>query len=265
MKIDNEFHNIIPPITEDEKKQLRQSIEVEGIRDALVVWGDILIDGHNRYEIAQELGIKYKTTNKDFASRSLAKEWIIKNQFGRRNLSPYQRGKLALKLKDEIAGRAKERQKEHGKTAPGRKTLEHNCAQVNRKDQTRDELARIAGVCHTTISRVSVIEEFADEETKKMLNNDEITLNAAYRKTKGLNKEGKRGRGRQTRNYYLTEKRLSFLKEKLEKIKKMLDVKSNSLCPVSVIRFELNSVIDEVNKLQPYHQHKYKTKGEKND
>ena len=253
MKIDNEFHNIIPPITEDEKKQLRQSIEVEGIRDALVVWGDILIDGHNRYEIAQELGIKYKTTNKNFASRSLAKEWIIRNQFGRRNLSLYQRASLALKLKGEIAGRAKKRQ-----VLGGKNKVVQNSAQP--KGKTRNELARIAGVSHDTISRVSVIEEFADEETKKMLNNDKITLNAAYRKTKGQNKEGKQDRGRPARSYHLTEKRLSFLKEKLEYIEGLLDVKSNSLAPISVIRMEVNSVIDEVNKLQPYRRYKIKEK-----
>ena len=66
MKIDDEFNALIPSLTEEEKKELRQSIESDGIRDALVVWGDILIDGHNRYEIAQELNIEYKTISKEF-------------------------------------------------------------------------------------------------------------------------------------------------------------------------------------------------------
>jgi hypothetical protein len=44
----------------------------------------------------------------------------IRNQFGRRNLSPYDRSALALKLKELIRERAKERQQEHGGTAPGK-------------------------------------------------------------------------------------------------------------------------------------------------
>lgn len=37
-------------------------------------------------------------------------EWIIKNQFGRRNLPAYERAKLALRLEPIIREKAKERQ-----------------------------------------------------------------------------------------------------------------------------------------------------------
>ena len=240
MKIDNEFHSIIPTLTEEEKTQLRQSIKEDGIRDELVVWGDILIDGHNRYEIAQEFGIKYKTINKDFASRSLAKEWIIKNQFGRRNLSLYQRGVLALKLKGEISARAKERQKEHGKTAPGRKTLVQNSAQVNRKDKTRDELARIAGVSHDTIHKVGKIEALADDKTKEMLKKGDITVRAAYLKIRGK-KSNKEEPVR--KRHSITEIKLSALIERVEGMAKQMNVQANSALPGSWLRGEIKEVL----------------------
>lgn len=97
MIIDEQFRTLIPPLTDDEFKRLEENILKEGIRDKLVVWGNTLIDGHNRYRIATEHGLTYETIQKDFESREHALNWIISNQLGRRNLNPnqiaYLRGK----------------------------------------------------------------------------------------------------------------------------------------------------------------------------
>lgn len=108
--IDNEFQNLIPPLTDEEFAQLEKNILRDGIRDALITWHGILIDGHNRYRIAQKYGLTYRTVEKQFTDRNDAERWIILNQFGRRNLSAYDRSILALKLKPIIAEKAKEQQ-----------------------------------------------------------------------------------------------------------------------------------------------------------
>ena len=46
MQIDEEFAELIPALTENEYKGLEASIVADGCRDALVVWGDVLVDGH---------------------------------------------------------------------------------------------------------------------------------------------------------------------------------------------------------------------------
>src|SRR5450759_1229449 len=74
------------------------SILTEGCRDSLVLWDNKLIDGHNRYEICTKNNIPFGVTNKSFDSRDDVSIWMIKNQFGRRNLVPYVRAELALKL-----------------------------------------------------------------------------------------------------------------------------------------------------------------------
>ena len=51
IKIDKEFKELIPALSVDEKTALEENIKKEGCRDALVLWGETLIDGHNRYEI----------------------------------------------------------------------------------------------------------------------------------------------------------------------------------------------------------------------
>ena len=61
IRIDKEFESLIPPLSKDEFMQLEENILKEGIRDPLVVWDGpegygILLDGHNRYKIAN----KYK-------------------------------------------------------------------------------------------------------------------------------------------------------------------------------------------------------------
>ena len=97
LKIDNEFRDLISPLTEYEYKKLEQKIMDEGCRDAIVLWGEIIIDGHNRYKICQEHNIQYKTEQLDFASRDEVINWIIQNQLGRRNLNVFQRVELVHK------------------------------------------------------------------------------------------------------------------------------------------------------------------------
>ncbi len=46
-----ELKAYIDPLTPDEHEALERSLLAEGCRDALVLWGDILVDGHNRYAI----------------------------------------------------------------------------------------------------------------------------------------------------------------------------------------------------------------------
>ena len=110
MDILKELEVLIPPLTSEEFKQLERNILEEGIRDPLVTWNGILVDGHNRYRIATEYDIDFVTVEKEFADMNAVKEWMINNQFGRRNLSNYQRSVLALELEDVFKEKAKEKQ-----------------------------------------------------------------------------------------------------------------------------------------------------------
>lgn len=175
MKIDNEFKALIPPLTEDERNGLEQSLLNEGCRDALVLWGDILIDGHNRYEICTKHGIPYTTIQKEFADRDEAIQWIILNQFGRRNLPMYERARLALRLKPVISAKAKERQQ----GGQGGVLLSQKSVEAKPVD-TQKELAKVAGVSHDTISKVEKIEAVATDETKEQLRKGDISINQAY-------------------------------------------------------------------------------------
>ena len=160
--IDPEFKALIPPLLPEERKGLEESILKEGCRDALVVWKghNILVDGHNRYEICTAHGKPFETVEMEFASRDDAMVWIIDNQFSRRNLTPFARGELALKRKHIIAAKAKENQA----CGQGGVLLSQNSVKASEKIDTQKELAKIAGVSHDTIARVEKIVQKAPEE-----------------------------------------------------------------------------------------------------
>lgn len=107
LKIDPEFKALIRALSEDERKALEESIIKDGCRDAIVIWDNTIIDGHNRYEICKKLGRFFKETGLQFSSREEVIKWIIKNQLSRRNLTPdeisYYRGKLYNENKKEIS------------------------------------------------------------------------------------------------------------------------------------------------------------------
>ena len=93
LKIDPEFQSQIPPLTDDEFKQLEENILKEGkLLSPLIVWNNTLVDDHNRYAILQKHPeIYFSTMPLRFENREEAVAWICRNQLGRRNLSPEQK------------------------------------------------------------------------------------------------------------------------------------------------------------------------------
>jgi DNA modification methylase len=173
IQLKEEFKNLIPPLTQEEFRQLEQNIIAEGIRENILTWQGIIIDGHNRYKIATKWGLEYETTSKHFKDEEAVKEWMILNQFGRRNLSNYQRSVLALELEEVFTKKAKEKERI-------RKTTSQISDQSLEEVSTKKELSKIASVSHDTITRVKKIEEKADEETKAKLRTGEISINQVY-------------------------------------------------------------------------------------
>jgi hypothetical protein len=183
--IDEEFKNLIPPLTQDEYSDLEKKILQEGFDSqkygSIITWNKVIIDGHNRYEICQKHGIDFVTKEISFKDRVSAKEWIIRNQFGRRNLSPFQRAELALQLKPIVQARAKENQR----LSEGRGQKGHqNSDDLKPKVDTYKEVAKIAGVSHDTVHKVDVILKEGSEKVKKAVSSGEMSINRGYKETK---------------------------------------------------------------------------------
>jgi DNA modification methylase len=87
VKIHEELEKHIWPLKSEEYELLEQSILADGIRDKLITWHGYIVDGHNRYKIAQEHGLTFETLEKEFADIEAVKDWMDANQLARRNLT----------------------------------------------------------------------------------------------------------------------------------------------------------------------------------
>ena len=176
MKINLEFQKLIPPLTDDELNILENSCLTEGIREPILTWDGFIIDGHNRYNIAKKHNLQYKTAEKVFDNEQAVKEWMILNQFGRRNLNNYQRSMLALELEEMFREKAKEKQKKSGGAVP--------LKSAEPPIETRQELAKVANVGKDTIDKVKTIKEKASPEIKEKLITGEMSINQAHKEIK---------------------------------------------------------------------------------
>ena len=154
-------------------------------------WPATLLDGHNRYEICTRLTLPFDVQRMPLADRSHAEEWIIRNQFGRRNLAAYVRTQLALRLKETIAARAKSNQKQS--EGRGKKGSEKSPNLID----TREQVAKAAGVSSNTVSKVEKIvaaEEAGkvDAETVAKLRTGEVSINRVVRDLKDQETAAKR-------------------------------------------------------------------------
>ena len=156
LKIDPEFQSQIPPLTDDEFKQLEENILKEGkLISPLIVWNNTLVDGHNRYAILQKHPeIYFSTMPLPFESREEVLAWICKNQLGRRNLTPGQKlfliGKQYEAEKSAHGESRKELHDENGRF--------HRSCQTDNSGETMKTCERIAeenGVSTATVLRAS--------------------------------------------------------------------------------------------------------------
>ncbi len=99
--IDEEFSNLLTPLSDQEFATLKQLIIKDGkVHDKIKVWGSLIIDGEHRYRIATENNIPFETEEMDFKDREAARKWICMNQLGRRNLDGITRSSLVGRLRE---------------------------------------------------------------------------------------------------------------------------------------------------------------------
>ena len=169
--VDNEFKSLIPPLGTEEYEQLEKNCIADGIRDPIVLWENdgiyVLLDGHNRYEIAKKHNLKYNVYEKQFESREEAICYIIDNQLGRRNITNEQKSYLiGLRYRQE-----KKRIGEHD----GNQYTEKECTQNGYiPNRTSERIAEQVGVSKNTVIRaaeysqaVDTISENTSEEIKR--------------------------------------------------------------------------------------------------
>ena len=101
-KIDPELNEVLPDLSDEDYKALEESLLTEGFKGApIIIWQgkDIIIDGHNRYQICKKHNIPFEAKEIEFSNKDEVTLWMVKQQMGRRNLTPLQRIELAEKYR----------------------------------------------------------------------------------------------------------------------------------------------------------------------
>ncbi len=197
--VNEELKAYIDPLTPDEFDALERSILAEGCRDALVLWNDLLIDGHNRYAICQKHGLPFHTIQAtQFKNMDDVHLWMIDQHLGRRSVSDFQRGVLALRKREIIAARRSAAaaavmaakadapaQPEgeapwEGETDPVVAAALASVPKVpDEALDTREALARVARLSASQVKLIETIQQKAAPEVVAAVRSGDISLNTA--------------------------------------------------------------------------------------
>jgi hypothetical protein len=170
----------IDPLSPDEHEALERSLLTEGCRDALVLWGEVLVDGHNRFRLCQKHGLPFNTLqNSSFKSMEDVHLWMIEQHLGRRSVSDFQRGVLALRKKDILNTRRQAPRDVAAAPPAAASEAQPQAAQTEAKLGSREALAKEARLSSNTITQIEKIQKTAAPALVAAIKSGTISINTA--------------------------------------------------------------------------------------
>ena len=222
-----ELKSYLPFMDEEIYKQLKQDISKNGLNDPILYFttsnGDkLVIEGHTRLKACIKLNkkkIPTKEVKEEFQSLDDIKLWMVKHQFQRRNLSQIEKIKLAYLSKDTIEKIATENLSKGGKKTG-----------IGTSVDTTQELAKIAGVGRTTITRYNTVLERGTKDIIQKMENGNVSISSAYSLTK------KKSEVKANPKLKTTSKTANIVKtyETIEEAK--VDLKSNKIDGILILK-----------------------------
>ncbi len=184
--VNEELKTYIDPLTPEEHEALERSLLAEGCRDALVLWGEMLVDGHNRYGICTRHGLPFQTVqNTRFRSIEDVHLWMIDQHLGRRSVSDFQRGVLALRKKEIVEQRAAAardasmRAEALGEAVPLDSPIDGTPVAAAEPLKTREAVAKAARLSSSQVVMIEKIQKQAAPEVVAAVKSGAISINAA--------------------------------------------------------------------------------------
>ena len=198
LKIDPKLAALFKPLEKEQLDELEEKLKAKYDGTPLYVWkGDIIVDGHNRYPIMKKYNIYFNVENvEDFlgedCSRSDVMQWMISHQEARRNLSSGEKICAYSMMQEEIALENKEKMLEGNRLGAAVKHGNVVCVQMDAKQKverdrstnTREQIAKMAGVAAGTVARYDAIMKTDNEDLKKKVQTGEVKIGTAYREIK---------------------------------------------------------------------------------
>ncbi|MCR2050810.1 hypothetical protein NSB25_26630 [Acetatifactor muris] len=184
-RIDPELNEVLPELSNADYKALEQSLLTEGYKGApIMVWGDIIVDGHNRYEICNKHNIPYEVKSVEFESKEEAIIWMVRQQLGRRSLTTLQRIQIVEKYRPFYKKKAKRNKSLNGGNK--KSELEKSTTPIPKEEKVdvRAELAKDADVSTNTYSKGVKILESGNKELINETISGQKSINKAFNELK---------------------------------------------------------------------------------
>ena len=167
LTVNSEYMALVPSLTPEEYDSLKESIKENGLYLPIITTQDgVILDGHNRFQICQELGVELKHAVRTFDDILLEKKFVIECNLKRRQLNDFQKIELGIPLIAIEAELAKRRMGTPEET----------------NTRARDVVAKQIGVSGTTFERSKKIIENAPEQVKQVLRDGKSSISKEYQK-----------------------------------------------------------------------------------
>lgn len=180
IQINEKYLNLVPRPEDSQINSLKNSIQEDSQQVKIIVNSKgMILDGHTRFMICDELGIVPEYVIKKFVSIEKEKEFVVSANLNRRQLTLFERGEILFAWWKE------ERQRSNSKggyaTHATRRTgVTHGGTVTGKKERLLQRFARIIGTNATNAHELTWLMLHAPENTKVKLRKEEMTIRAAY-------------------------------------------------------------------------------------
>ena len=205
----HKYAELFPAATKEELEGLKADIMQRGLLNPIIIYQGQILDGRSRHRACQETGVKANFA--DYKGKDPLGDVVAWN-LHRRHLSTSQKAALAVELKPLFEEQARERQRQHGGTAPGKKSLRAKMPEV--KGRSRDQAAAAVGAKGRTVEDAAMLKKRSPERFEKV-------------------KEGKMTVGR-AKKELVAEERKADLRKAQESIIKRAAESIESVCDLRV-------------------------------
>lgn len=176
--------DVFPMMTEDELRELAADIRTHGLRQAVVMVGERILDGRNRVSACALIGMEPRFRQYEGPNDEAdLLDYVVSQNFARRHLTASQRAWLGAKLEERYAEIAKEAQRQGGRRGgKGSKdgaNLPQGAEQRPRAPRARDRAAQATGASARTVQDAKLVRERGAPEVHRAVELGDLTVAAA--------------------------------------------------------------------------------------
>ena len=194
LKIDPDFRDLLPHLSNDKFKRLEEMILKEGYDGTpILVWNGYIVDGHHRYKIFTKHNIKFNIEEISLpidCEKSEIMDWMIAYQDVRRNMCEaekiYANDKVSMRrIKEENEKKISNGGSVGGQGGYKSQACVHLDAPLNkdrdRTTNTREQRAKLSGVSTGTVARYDTVMNSDNKELKQSMLSGDVKIGTAYK------------------------------------------------------------------------------------